>query len=147
MRFSIGNLPVLASHGIFFLLGMLFNGASDELPSAEVPSYKASEALLAFKKNMLDLPARGSLKAGIPVALIRISTHSQKPQCRYPPDFAVLKQAEPFPVVALSVSKLLSWREFFEGKTRVNYRLLALSEAAALPLCRETPKVSYGTIF
>lgn len=148
MRFSLGNIPVMASHGIFFLLGMLFNsGTNDEVMHEEIPTYKAAEALLALGKTMLELHAIKPLKPGVPVALIRLSTHRKTPQCRYPPDFALLKQTSPFPVVELSVNKLLSWREFLEGKTRASYRLLALSEAAALPLCRESPKVSYGPLW
>lgn len=147
MQITLGNWHPLASHGIFFLLGVAFNSGGPEATPPVKPAYRSGKALLAVAKKLVEHDGSHNLVAGIPVVLTRVTLGAGTSTCRYLPEFSQLVQRHPFPVVELSSGELLNWWEYFVARDKRAFRLIPLSRGAGLPLCSGAPKVSYGSLY
>jgi hypothetical protein len=148
MRFSLGNWHPLLSHGACLVIGLLINSGTAEIKPRDDQQFKAGRSYLALGKSLVEsIDGAPSLTAGTPVALTRTLRSTAKFRCRYSPDFSLLLQIEPFPLVELPSSEVQHWAEYLGAKDKKPFLLVALAQSASLPLCSTLPKVSYGSLF
>ena len=145
------NWHPLASHGVFFLLGFVFNEGTgtSRLPQEKPLLVRQGKTQLALTPSILGSSPDSSLQPRMPVAIAKYSVTTHQALCRLPPDFVILQQLVPFPVVELPTAELKHWFEFFSDSDKRSYRLYPLGKLGNVSLCNvpRGPKVSYGPLF